>query len=156
MFLAEVGKVIYEMILIKAGWIILNTSLGFYESVKAGSDGSWTQISELPGATAVPAFCNIGAGDILLCTDGRYIWRSTIRRDWTLVCDQRSIGHRRLYKKMDSILDIGFQWTYGSPLTPAIAGPMVKFCALMVRSSPCLGIMVLLGMITILDRWLGF
>ena len=122
-FLAEVGVVIYEMILIKFGWVILNTSDGFYESVKAGSDGSWTKISSLPGATAVPAFCNIGAGDILLCTDGRYIWRSTDKaRHWTKVCDQRGLGHRRLYKKMDSILDIGFQWTYGSPLTPAIAG----------------------------------
>ena len=121
-FLAEVGEVIYEMILIKAGWIILNTSLGFYESVKAGSDGSWTQISELPGATAVPAFCNIGAGDILLCTDGRYIWRSTDKAlTWTLVCDQRAIGGRRLHKS-SSGLNLGFAWTYGSPLTPAIAG----------------------------------
>lgn len=121
-FLAEVGEVIYEMILIKAGWVILNTSLGFYESVKAGSDGSWTKISSLPGATAVPAFCNIGAGDILLCTDGRYIWRSTNKaRTWTKVCDQRNIGGRRLHKS-SSGLNLGFAWTYGSPLTPAIAG----------------------------------
>ena len=122
-FLADAGEVIYGMILIKFGWVILNTSTGFYESTKAGYPGTWSKISSLPGASAVPAFCNIGAGDILLCTDGRYIWRSTNKaRNWTKVCDQRNIGGRRLYKKMDSILDIGFQWTYGSPLTPAIAG----------------------------------
>jgi len=122
-FLADVGETIYDMILIKPGWIILNTSTGFYESVKAGSADSWTKISNLPGASAAPAFCNIGSGDILLCTNGRYIWRSTNKaRSWTLVCDQAQVGGRRWYKKMDQIMDNGFKWTYGSPLTPAIDG----------------------------------
>jgi len=125
-FLAEVGEVIYEMILIKFGWVILNTSTGFYESVKAGSDGSWTLISSLPGASAVPAFCNIGEGDIILCTDGRYIWRSTDKaHTWTLKCDQASIGYRTAhygtsgYPKAPQ--NSGYAWR-GGPTYPAIAG----------------------------------
>jgi len=123
-FLAAEGEVIYEAIIIKFGWVIVNTSTGFYESVKAGVVGSWTKISSLPGASATPAFCNAGVGDVLLCTDGRYIWRSTDKaRHWTLVCDQASVGTRGWYKTNAELLDIeGFAWTYGSPLTPAIAG----------------------------------
>jgi len=123
-FLAAEGEVIYEAIIIKFGWVIVNTSTGFYESVKAGKDGSWTKISSLPGASATPAFCNAGVGDVLLCTDGRYIWRSTDKaRHWTLVCDQASVGTRGWYKVNTELWDLeGFAWTYGSPLTPAIAG----------------------------------
>ena len=122
-FLAAEGEVIYEAIIIKFGWAIVNTSAGFYETVKAGREGSWTKVSNLPGATATPAFCNVGMGDVLLCTDGRYIWRSTDKaRHWTLVCDQASIGFRGWYKVIDSWEKNGFAWTYGSPLTPAIAG----------------------------------
>ena len=86
-WLASAGEVIYDIVLINFGWAIMNTSAGFYETQTAGA--SWTKVSNLPGASVVPAFCNIGGGDILLCTDGRYIWRSTdIARHWTLVCDQ--------------------------------------------------------------------
>jgi len=122
-FLAEVDETIYNMILIKSGWVILNTSDGFYQSTKAGYSGTWSKISDLPGASAVPAFCNIGSGDILLCTDGRYIWRSTNKAvSWTLVCDQATVGGRRWYKETQEIRDDGFRWTYGSPLTAAIDG----------------------------------
>jgi len=129
-FLAAEGEVIYDMLLIKFGWVILNTSDGFYESVKAGSDGSWTKISSLPGASAVPAFCNIGGGDIILCTDGRYIWRSTNKaRSWTLVCDQRQVPGRKYYRKLIGFPspnnyeggDGGYLWS-GSPLYPSIDG----------------------------------
>lgn len=89
-WLASVGEVIYDIVLINFGWAIMNTSAGFYETQTAGT--SWTKVSNLPGASVVPAFCNIGGGDVLLCTDGRYIWRSTdIARHWTLVCDSHSI-----------------------------------------------------------------
>ena len=122
-FLAEVDETIYNMILIKSGWVILNTSDGFYQSTKAGYSGTWSKISDLPGASAVPAFCNIGSGDILLCTNGRYIWRSTNKAvSWTLVCDQATVGGRRWYKQTQEIRDNGFRWTYGSPLTAAIDG----------------------------------
>lgn len=89
-FLAAAGETIYDLVLITYGRAIMNTSAGFYETVNAGK--SWTKIANLPGASTVPAFCNIGGGDILLCTDGRYIWRSTdIARHWTQVCDQQGL-----------------------------------------------------------------
>jgi len=89
-FLAASGEKVYDLVLITYGRAIMNTSTGFYETVNAGK--SWTKIASLPGASAVPAFCNIGGGDVLLCTDGRYIWRSTdIARHWTLVCDAHTI-----------------------------------------------------------------
>ena len=120
-YLADVGEVIYDLILIKFGWVIMNTSTGFYESVKAGSAGSWTKISGLPGASAVPAFCNLGFGDILLCTDGRYIWRSTDKaRHWAQVCDQAQIDYRRYSFEYNWLT--WFAWTAASPLVPAIAG----------------------------------
>jgi len=86
------GEVIYDLVLINYGWAVMNTSTGFYETDNAGAD--WTKISSLPGASATPAICNIGGGDVLLITDGRYIWRSTdIARHWTLVCDMSSLRH---------------------------------------------------------------
>lgn len=118
-FLASAGVVIYDLVLINFGWAIMNASDGFYETVNAGT--AWTKIASLPGATAVPAFCNIGDGDILMCTDGRYIWRSTdIARHWTLVCDQYTILHP--YTKNGPI--------YYTNLTyPCIAGANgVVFC----------------------------
>jgi hypothetical protein len=88
-WLASAGEKIYDVVLITFGWAILNTSAGFYETVNAGR--TWTKISSLPGASATPAFCNIGGGDVLLCTDSRYIWRSTDNaRSWTLVCDMNA------------------------------------------------------------------
>ena len=89
-FLAASGETIYDLVLITFGRAIMNTSLGFYETVNAGT--SWSLVLGLPSAPTAPAFCNIGGGDVLMCTDGRYIWRSTnIARAWTQVCDQRSL-----------------------------------------------------------------
>ena len=88
-WLAASGEVIYDIVLVAFGWAIMNTSEGFYETVKAGA--TWTKISDLPAGTNC-AFCNIGGGDILLCTDGHLIWRSTdIARSWVQVCDMRTI-----------------------------------------------------------------
>lgn len=88
-WLAASGEVIYDIVLVAFGWAIMNTSEGFYETVKAGA--TWTKISDLPAGTNC-AFCNIGGGDILLCTDGHKIWRSTnIARSWTQVWDMRTI-----------------------------------------------------------------
>ena len=111
-WLASAGEVIYDIVLINFGWAIMNTSAGFYETQTAGT--SWTKVSNLPGASVVPAFCNIGGGDVLLCTDGRYIWRSTdIARHWTLVCDQRAL--QRMVP--------GYRWiTYTGLTYPCIAG----------------------------------
>lgn len=87
---AEEGEVIYDIILIIYGRAIMNTSAGFYETVNAGT--TWSKVSSLPDAPNAPAFCNIGGGDVLLCTDGRYIWRSTdIARTWAQVCDSTMI-----------------------------------------------------------------
>jgi len=89
-WLAAEGEVIYDIVLITYGWAILNTSLGFYETVDSGV--TWTLVLGLPSAPNAPAFYNIGGGDVLVCTDGRYIWRSTdISRSWVLVCDMDSI-----------------------------------------------------------------
>lgn len=91
-WLAAAGEKIYDIVLITFGWAILNTSLGFYETVNAGK--TWTLVLALPSAPNAPAFYNIGGGDILMCTDGRYIWRSTdIARHWTLVCDMHAVVH---------------------------------------------------------------
>ena len=88
-WLAASGEVIYDIVMVAYGWAIMNTSDGFYETVKAGA--TWTKISDLPAGTNC-AFCNIGGGDILLCTDGHVIWRSTnIARSWTQVWDMRTI-----------------------------------------------------------------
>jgi hypothetical protein len=87
----------------------MNTSTGFYETQTAGT--SWTKVSNLPAGT-VAAFANIGDGDILVCTDGRYIWRSTdIARHWTLVFDQRSAWRHT-----------GAYVTYTNLTYPCIAG----------------------------------
>ena len=91
-FLAAAGETIYDLVLITFGRAIMNTSLGFYETVNAGT--SWSLVLGLPSAPNAPAFCNIGGGDVLMCTDGRYIWRSTnIARAWTQVCDMHAVGH---------------------------------------------------------------
>jgi hypothetical protein len=90
-WLAAPGEVIYDIVLIAFGWAVMNTSEGFYETVKAGA--TWTKIADLPAGTNC-AFCNIGGGDVLLCTDGRLIWRSIdIARSWTQVCDMQTIEH---------------------------------------------------------------
>ena len=129
-FLAAEGEIIYDMVLIKFGWAVLNTSTGFYRTVKAGVSGSWTKISSLPGASAVPAFANIGNGDILLCTDGRYIWRSTnYGVSWSLVCDQASIGRGFEFSSSGKQTKSSIYWT-GSPRYAAIAGANgVAMCA---------------------------
>lgn len=112
-FLAKVGEVIYDMVLITYGRAIMNTSLGFYETVKAGTD--WTLVLSVPGgAPKAPAFCNIGGGDVLMCTDGRYIWRSTnIARSWTMVCDMQAVLHGQT--------QVG-NTRYLGPSVPCIAG----------------------------------
>ena len=129
-FLAQAGEVIYDMVLIKFGWAVLNTSTGFYRTVKAGSPGSWTKIASLPGAKAAPAFANIGNGDILLCTDGRYIWRSTnYGSSWSQVCDQSSRNRGYEFSSGGTQTKSSYPW-YGSPLYPAIAGANgVAMCA---------------------------
>jgi len=112
-FLADPGVEIYDAVLIKYGWVIINTSDGFWETVKAGT--SWTHLATLPPASRT-AICNIGHGDILLCTDGRYIWRSTnLARSWTRVSDQRSIGRNFAGGSHFS------GWSAG-PFVPAITG----------------------------------
>lgn len=111
-FLAASGEKIYDIVLITFGWAIINTSTGFYETVNAGT--TWTKISNLPGTTATPAFCNIGGGDVLMCTDGRYIWRSTDKaRHWTLICDQQTI------RRTDYAGKSGY---YTGPSKPCICG----------------------------------
>jgi hypothetical protein len=91
-WIAAEGEVIYDLVLITYGRAIMNTSLGFYETVDSGVE--WSKISDLPGASSAPAFCNIGGGDVLMCTDGRYIWRSTdIARHWAQVCDLHTVDH---------------------------------------------------------------
>lgn len=122
-WLAAEGEVIYDIVLIKYGWAIVNTSDGFYESVKAGAAGSWAEITSLPIAPNAPSFCNLGGGDILMCTDGRYIWRSTDKaRTWTLVCDQSTLTGRHQYKSSGTVtVSPGFAWS-GTPRYAAIAG----------------------------------
>ena len=91
-FLAAIGETIYDIVLITFGRAILNTSLGFYETVNAGV--TWTLVLGLPTAPNAPSFYNIGGGDVLMCTDGRYIWRSTnLARSWTLILDMHTFLH---------------------------------------------------------------
>ena len=112
-FLTASGETIYDLVLITFGWAIMNTSLGFYETVDAGA--SWDLVLSLPTAPNAPAFCNIGGGDVLLCTDGRYIWRSTnIARAWTQVCDMNSVSHWPEYMPPTRY--------YAGPSIPTIAG----------------------------------
>jgi hypothetical protein len=111
-FLAAVGEKIYDIVLITFGRAILNTSLGFYETVNAGT--SWSLVLGLPSAPNAPAFCNIGGGDVLMCTDGRYIWRSAnIARSWTMVCDMQTVLHGKT--------QVG-NTRYLGPSVPCIAG----------------------------------
>lgn len=103
------AETIYDIVIINFGWAIMNTSGGFYETVNAGT--SWTKILDAPPAPRAPAFCNIGGGDVLICTDGRYIWRSTnIARSWSQVCDQRSIKRHN------------GSFNYTGPSHPCVAG----------------------------------
>jgi hypothetical protein len=96
-WLAAPGEIIYDIVLVAFGWAIMNTSEGFYETVSAGA--RWTTIADLPGGSNC-AFCNIGGGDILLCTDGHVIWRSTdIARSWTQVFDMRTIYPGDIFQK---------------------------------------------------------
>lgn len=112
---------IYDIVEILPGRAIINTGNGFYETVTSGA--TWTLVLGLPSSPIAAAIANVGNGDILICSDGRYIWRSTnLARSWVQVCDQRSLGGRKLYKDQDNKVDMGFSWTYGSPLTPAVAG----------------------------------
>jgi hypothetical protein len=114
-WLAAAGEKIYDIVLITFGWAILNTSKGFYETVNAGK--TWTKRSNLPGATATPAFYNIGGGDVLLCTDGHSVWRSTdISRHWTKTCDMDGFFH------FDNYDNRKYSGYYTGPSTPAIAG----------------------------------
>lgn len=113
-FLAAAGEKIYDLVLITFGRAIMNTSLGFYETVNAGT--SWSLVLALPTAPNAPAFCNIGGGDVLMCTDGRYIWRSTnIARAWTQICDMHSVAHHNLDP-------VGSPFYYTNVSHPAIAG----------------------------------
>lgn len=112
-FLAAEGEEIYDLVLITYGRAIMNTSLGFYETVSAGT--SWDLVLSVPGgAPNAPAFCNIGGGDVLMCTDGRYIWRSAnIARSWTMVCDMQAVLHGQT--------QVG-NTRYLGPSVPCIAG----------------------------------
>lgn len=75
---------IFDIVRINFGWTIINCGDGFYESVNAGTD--WSLVCGLPTAPIASAIANIGGGDVLICTDGRYIWRSTdYARNWTAV-----------------------------------------------------------------------
>jgi hypothetical protein len=104
---------IYDTVKINNGWAILNTAGGFYETVDAGSN--WTKISSLPSGQRC-AIANIGNGDILICTDGRYIWKSTdIAHTWRKVCDQNTIWHGPL-STWESIV------YYTGPTFPCVAG----------------------------------
>lgn len=115
-FLASVGEVIYDIVLITFGRAILNTSIGFYETQNAGT--TWTLILALPTAPNAPAICNIGGGDVLLCTDGRYIWRSTnIARSWSQVCDMTILEHYSQYPHGPQ-----FMIHYSGLAKPCIAG----------------------------------
>ncbi len=114
---------IYDIVKVLPGRAIINTSNGFYETVDAGK--TWQLVLGLPSAPVASAIANIGGGDILICTDGRYIWRSTdLARSWLLVCDQAAVSYRGWYKIIDQwgSDDYGFSWTRGSPLTAAVAG----------------------------------
>lgn len=74
---------IFDIVRINYGWTIINTGDGFYESTDAGTN--WAQVCALPAAPIASAIANAGNGDILICTDGRYIWRSTdIARTWSV------------------------------------------------------------------------
>ena len=111
-WLAAVGETIYDIVLITFGRAILNTSLGFYETVNAGT--SWDLVLGLPTAPNAGALCNIGSGDILMCTDGRYIWRSTnLARSWTRILDMQTIYY------IDARQYRGY---YTGPSIPCIAG----------------------------------
>ena len=113
-WLASVGETIYDIVLITFGQAILNTSLGFYETVNAGT--SWNLVLGLPSAPNAPAFYNIGDGDILMCTDGRYIWRSTnIARSWTNILDMQTILHTDCRNRY-------YRGYYTGPSIPCIAG----------------------------------
>ena len=116
---------IYDITLIRYGWAIMNTSEGFYETVNAGT--TWTQIANLPPAPNAPSITNIGISndtiptgtDVLLCTDGRYIWRSTdTARTWTLVLDQQALG--RIYNT--GPYSAYQRFTYSGISSPCIAG----------------------------------
>lgn len=128
-FLASAGEVIYDLVLITYGRAVMNTSLGFYETVNAGT--TWNLVLGVPGgAPNAPAFCNIGGGDILMCTDGRYIWRSTdIARSWSLICDMTTLRHSNYY---------GGICYYNGPSAACIAGAngrvLVSHGAFLVRS----------------------
>ena len=99
---------IYDIVKIDNGWAILNTAGGFYETVDAGS--GWTKISSLPAGNRC-ATANIGYGDVLICTDGRYIWKSTdIAHTWRKVCDQTTISRS------------GSGLKYSGPSFPGVAG----------------------------------
>ena len=116
-WLAASGEVIYDIVLVAFGWAIMNTSEGFYETVKAGA--TWTKISDLPAGTNC-AFCNIGGGDVLLCTDGHLIWRSTdIARSWIQVCDMQTIAHYTYYEPGDYS---DSEYVYVGQSIPCIAG----------------------------------
>ncbi len=113
-WLAAAGEMIYDIVLVTYGRAIMNTSTGFYETVNAGT--SWTKVADLPAAPNAPAFYNIGGGDVLVCTDGRYIWRSAdIARHWTQVCDMQQI-------QFPSAIYYSGTHKYTGPSLPAITG----------------------------------
>jgi hypothetical protein len=104
---------IYDIVKINYGWALLNAAGGFYETVDAGSN--WTKISSLPAGQRC-AIANIGNGDMLICTDGRYIWKSTdIAHTWRKVCDQNTIWHGPLPTWKSIVY-------YSGPTFPCVAG----------------------------------
>ena len=108
---------IYDILLIREGWAILNTDNGFYETVNAGT--TWNLIIPLPPVIkAGSKMAYVGEGTIF-CTDGYSAFKSTnYARTWTLSCSFRG-----------SLLGVdwidwppGFYFDYTGPSCPAIAG----------------------------------
>ncbi len=110
---------IYDAVIILPGRIIINTANGFYESTTSGN--TWTLVLGLPTAPDAAAICNAGNGDVLFCTDGRYIYKSLdLARSWTMVCDQQNISGRH-FGIFNGGETAGYRWI-GSPTYAAIAG----------------------------------
>lgn len=129
-FLGAVGEVIYDIVLITFGWAILNTSLGFYETINAGV--TWTKISDLPPAKIQRcALCNIGSdgtsADVLMCTDGHHIWRSTNKaKNWSLVLDVATQCQFAGYEDYPTPV---FNYGEDKPSNPCIAGANCRVVA---------------------------
>jgi len=91
---------IFDIVRINFGWTVINCGDGFYQSVNAGTD--WVLVCGLPAAPVASAIANIGGGDILICTDGRYIWRSEdVAQTWAPV---------RIYEHYSEGIEIEGEW----------------------------------------------